>query len=304
MAVRDDCPEQTAPYGSAMNKFKFLIRETVRQWQAHRVPRMGAALSFYTVFSLAPLAIVTLSLVSLAVARNTASTAMVDQVGNLVGSEGADTVKVILSKAADVHAGAWGTMLGFAVLLVGASGVFGELQDSLNEIWDLVPRRHPVFARLKGRAISFAMVLVMSLLMLLSFLFSAGVAMAGTYLHGLSPGLDGAWELGNSGLSLLMTVVLFALIYRVVPDTRILWRDVWAGALIAAVLFVVGKIVLAFYFGRSAIASDYGPAGPLIIILLWVFYSAQIFLFGAEFTRVHAMHYGSRRISGGSPKAA
>lgn len=226
----------------------FLIRETVRQWYAHRVPRMGAALSFYMVFSLAPLVVVTLSLVSLAVARNTASAAMIDQVRALVGNEGADTVSMILSKATDVRTNAWETMLGFGVLLVGASGVFGELQDSMNEIWDVTPRHHPVFALLKERAISFVMVLVMSLLMLLSFLVSAGLAMAGNYLHGLSPGHVGAWGLGNSGVSLLMTAILFALIYRMVPDTRILWRDVWAGALIAAVLFMVGKFVLGFYF--------------------------------------------------------
>ena len=278
-----------------MNTPMFLIRETVRQWNAHRVPRMGAALSFYTVFSLAPLVIVTQSLVSLAVARKTASAAMVNQVRDMVGNEGADTVRMILCKAADVHAGPWETMLGFGVLLVGASGVFSELQNSLNEIWDVGPRHHPVFALLKERATSFVMVLVMSLLLLLSFVLSAGVAMVNNFLHGISPGLSDAWELGNSGVSLFMTVILFALIYRVVPDTRILWRDVWAGALIAAVLFVVGKFVLAFYFGRSAIASNYGPAGPLIIILLWVFYSAQIFFFGAEFTRVYAIHCGSQR---------
>ena len=284
-----------------MNTLIYLIKETVHQWNAHRVPRMGAALSFYTVFSLAPLVIVTLSLFSLAMARSTASAAMVNQVRDIVGNEGADTVRIILSKVADAHTGVWETMLGFGVLLVGASGVFGELQDSLNEIWDVGPRHHPVFAYLKERAISFVMVLVMSLLQLLSFLASAGVAMVNNYLHGLSPGLGDAWEIGNSGVSLLMTAILFALIYRVVPDTRILWRDVWAGALIAAVLFVVGKFVLALYFGRSAIASNYGPAGPLIIILLWVFYSAQIFFFGAEFTRVYALHRGSKRSDIGKP---
>ncbi len=280
----------------------FLIIETLRQWNAHRVPRMGAALSFYTVFSLAPLVIVSQSLVSLAVARKTANSTMVNQVRDMVGNEGADTVRMILCKAADVHAGPWETMLGFGVLLVGASGVFSELQNSLNEIWDVGPRHHPVFALLKERATSFVMVLVMSLLLLLSFLLSAGVAMVNNFLQGISPGLSDAWELGNSGVSLFMTVILFAVIYRVVPDTRILWRDVWAGALIASVLFVVGKFVLAFYFGRSAISSNYGPSGPLIIILLWVFYSAQIFFFGAEFTRVYAIHFGSQRSEIGPPK--
>jgi len=257
---------------------------------------MGAALSFYTAFSLAPLVIITLTLISLAVERNAASAAMVDQVRYVVGNDGADTVRIILSKTADAHASAWEMVLGFGVLLVGASGVFGELQSSLNEIWNVATPNHAVFELLRERAISFVMVLVMSLLMLGSFLVSAGEGLAGTYLHGLSPGLDGAWHLGTSGVSLLLTAGLFALIYRLVPDTRILWRDVWAGAVIAAGLFVLGKWVLGFYLGRSAIASSYGAAGPLVIVLIWVFYSAQIFLFGAEFTRVYAVQRGSRQV--------
>jgi len=281
-----------------MKTFTYLLKETFRLWNANRVPRMGAALSFYTAFSLAPLVIVTLTLVSLAVERNAASAAMVEQVRYAVGNDGADTVRMILSKAADAHAGAWEMVLGFGVLLVGASGVFGELQSSLNEIWNVATPSHPLFELLKERAISFVMVLVMSLLMLGSFLVSAAEGMAGRYLHGLSPGLDGAWQLGTSGVSLLLTAGLFAVIYRLVPDTRILWRDVWAGALIAAGFFVLGKWVLGFYLGRSAIASSYGAAGPLIIVLVWVFYSAQIFLFGAEFTRVYAVHRGSRQFGG------
>jgi len=273
-----------------------LLRETFRLWNANRVPRMGAALSFYTAFSLAPLVIITLTLISLAVERNAASAAMVDQVRYVVGNDGADTVRIILSKTADAHASAWEMVLGFGVLLVGASGVFGELQSSLNEIWNVATPNHAVFELLRERAISFVMVLVMSLLMLGSFLVSAGEGLAGTYLHGLSPGLDGAWHLGTSGVSLLLTAGLFALIYRLVPDTRILWRDVWAGAVIAAGLFVLGKWVLGFYLGRSAIASSYGAAGPLVIVLIWVFYSAQIFLFGAEFTRVYAVQRGSRQV--------
>jgi membrane protein len=184
------------------------------------------------------------------------------------------------------------------VLLVGASGVFGELQDSLNQIWGVASKRHPVFALLKERLFSFAMIFVMTVLMLISFLFSAVLAVAECYLHGLSPDLDGILELGNSTVALFVITFLFALIFRVVPDARITWKDVWPGALIAAVLFVLGKIVLGFYFGRSAIASSYGPAGSLIIVLVWVFYSAQILFFGAEFTRVYALRYGSHRTDG------
>lgn len=278
-----------------MKTFFSLLAESVRQWNAHRVPRMGAALSFYAIFSLAPLAILTLSLVSLAVGRDAARTEMVNQFRSQVGNEGADMVGMILTKTDGAHTSILGTLIGFAVLLVGASGVFGELQDSLNQIWEVSTQRHPFFVMLKERAISYAMVFVMSFLMLVSFLYSAVIAAAGSYLHARFPVLDSSWVLGNSAISLLVSALLFALIYRVVPDARITWGDVWIGALIAAVLFVAGKLVLGFYFGRSAIASSYGAAGSLIIILVWVYYSAQILFFGAEFTRVYALRFGSHR---------
>lgn len=271
-----------------------LLHETFQQWDAQRVPKMGAALSFYTVFSLAPLAILVLSLVSLAVERNAARAEIVGQFRYFVGNEGAEVMEMILTKTAAESVGL-GTLIGFVVLLIGASGVFGELQDSLNQIWGVSSKRHPVFILVKERVFSFAMVFVMGFLMLVSFLFSAAVAAAGGWLHARFPGLDGTWDFGNAVVSLLVIALLFALIYRMVPDTRITWRDVWLGAVIAAVLFEAGKFLLGFYFGRSAIASSYGAAGSLIIIMVWVFYSAQILFFGAAFTRVYAMRYGSRR---------
>ncbi len=264
---------------------------------------MGAALSFYTVFSLAPLVIFLLTLISLAVERNAARVEIVSQFRVFVGKEAADMVEMILTQTAAHTTPGW-TVIGLAVLLVGASGVFGELQDSLNQIWEVSPKRHPVFTLVRERVFSFAMVFVMGFLMLISFLFSAIVAAAGTYLHGLFPALDGLWELGNSVISLLVIALLFALIYRMVPDTSILWKDVWPGSFIAAVLFVLGKFVLGFYFGRSAFASNYGAAAPLIIILVWVYYSAQILFFGAEFTRVCALRYGSRRNNRAASKPA
>ena len=184
---------------------------------------------------------------------------------------------------------------GVVTLLVGASGVFGELQDSLNQIWGASSKRHPVFLLVKERMFSFAMVLIMGILMLISFLFSAAIAAAGGYLHARHPELDGPWELGNSLASLLVIALLFASIYRLVPDASIAWNDVWLGALLAAVLFELGRFILGYYFGRSAIAFSYGAAGSLIIILVWVFYSAQILFFGAEFTRVYALQFGSHR---------
>ena len=282
--------------------FFALLAETYRQWDAHRVPKMGAALSFYTVFSLAPLAILVLSLVSIAVERNAARAEIVGQFRTFVGNEGAEMMQTILTKTAAQNTSVTGTIIGFVVLFVGASGVFGELQSSLNQIWGVTSERHPIFLMLKERAFAFAMVFVMGFIMLVSFLFSAAIAITGSYLHTNFPGLDGPWELGNSAVSLLVIAMLFAFIFRVIPDAIIAWKDVALGSILTAVLFVSGKFVLGFYFGRSAIASSYGAAGSLIIILVWVFYSAQILFFGAEFTRVYATRYGSLRGAQGATK--
>ena len=286
-----------------MKGFTALLGETFLQWSAHRVPRMGAALSFYTVLSLAPLAIFILSMVSLAVERKAARNEIVGQFRAFVGDEGAEMIQIILRNTATGNTSVLGTIIGFAALLIGASGVFGELQDSLNQIWGVSSKRHPVFIFVKQRVFSFAMVFVMGFLMLASFLFSATIAVAGTYLHAQFPELDGPWELINSVISLLVIALLFALIFRVVPDASIAWKDVWLGAVLTAILFVLGKFVLGFYFGRSAIASSYGAAGSLIIILVWVFYSAQILFFGAEFTRAYATRYGSHRKDDGAVTA-
>ncbi len=278
-----------------MKTFLIMLRETFRQWDAHRVPKMGAALSFYTVFSLAPLSILVLSLLSLVVERNAARVEIVGQFRNFVGDQGAEMMELILRQTAAESSGLFQTLTGFGVLLFGASGVFGELQDSLNQIWGASSKRHPVFTLLKERIFSFSMVFVMGFLMLVSLMFSAVIAVAGGRLHARFPGLDGPWAWGNDVVSLLVVALLFAMIFRLVPDVRITWKDVWLGAVIAAVLFELGRFVLGFYFGRSAAASRYGAAGSLIIILVWVYYSAQILFFGAAFTRVYALKHGSHR---------
>lgn len=272
-----------------------MLRETFRQWDAHRVPKMGAALSFYTVFSLAPLSILVLSLLGLVVERNSARAEIVGQFRNFVGNQGAEMMELILRETATKSTGIFGTLTGFVVLLIGASGVFGELQDSLNQIWGVSSKRHPVFTLVKERLFSFGMVFVMGFLMLVSLLFSAAVAVAGSRLHARFPALDAPWAWGNDVISLLVVALLFALIFRLVPDVSITWKDVWIGAMMTAVLFELGRFLLGFYFGRSELASKYGAAGSLIIILVWVYYSAQILFFGAAFTRVYSLSQGSHR---------
>jgi len=279
--------------------FLSLLAETFRRWNADRVPRMGAALSFYTVFSLAPLSILLLTLVGLVVERSAAREEMVAQARGFVGVDGAKMVEMILtSTTMESESSLWLTLLGFAVLLVGASGMFVEIQDSLNQIWEVSSTRHPVFLLLRERALSCVMILVLGVVMVFSFLFSAVTGAAVSYLGGRYPILGGSWDWGVSILSLVAIAMLFALIFRLVPDARIAWKDVWLGAGLTALLFAAGKGLLGFYFGRSALASSYGAAGSLIIILVWVFYSAQIMLFGAEFTHVYAMRHGSHREEG------
>ena len=277
-----------------MKVFLALLAETFHEWRAHKVPKMGAALSFYAVVSLAPLVLIVLSLVSLALERDTARQEIVSQFRAIAGEEEADLVQGILTRTVSPHTGKWGTIVGSIVLVAGALAVFDELQDSLNQIWGVTPRRHPLLALVKERALSMAMVLAMGFLMVFSFLSSAVVAAAGQYLHGKYPLMDGPWELGNSVASLLVIALLFALIFRFVPSASVKWKDVWLGATMTALLFVLGKVVLGFYFGRSAISSSYGAAGSLIIILGWVYYSAQILYFGAAFTHVYSLHYGSQ----------
>jgi membrane protein len=295
----DDPPKKEKPFGVGrlIRAFFGLLVETFQRWNADRVPRMGAALSFYTVFSLAPLSVLMLLLVSMAVGRGAAQEEIVGQVRALVSSEGADLVAMILSATASAEASSspWMTALGIGVLLIGASGMFGELQDSLNQIWGVSSKWHPVLVLIKERAFAFVMILVLACLMFVSFLYSAVSAAVGGYVSERFPGWAGPWEWGTSAVSLLAMAMLFALIFRAVPYTRIYWKDVWLGALLTAFMFLVGKVVLGFYFGRSALAAHYGAAGALIIVLVWVYYSAQILLFGAEFTRVYALRYGSRQ---------
>ncbi len=260
---------------------------------------MGAALAYYAIFSLAPLVILVLSLVSMAFKRDYARERLIAQVADLLGQQGADTVEAILANTSSGDAGIWAAAIGFIALLVGASGVFGELQDSLNQIWEIPEKQGRRWTDvLKDRFLSFAMILVIGFLLLVSLLLSAALAAANKFMDGLLPGAEVLWAAGNFAVSLLVITLLFAMIFRVLPDARITWKDVWLGAVLTALLFVIGKFFLGLYLGHSAVASSYGAAGSLIAILLWVFYAAQILFFGAEFTRVYALHYGSHRSRG------
>jgi membrane protein len=268
-----------------------LLRDSFSAWSAHNAPKMGAALAYYTAFSLAPLLILLLSVVSLFMERDVAARGFVAQVSDLVGADGGKVVQQILDHAGSVRALSWSTVLSFALLLVSASGAFGELQDSLNTIWEVPKQKHPFVTMIKNRLVSLSMVFVLGFFMVSSLLISA-----------LVTGLTGWWvsstskielEVVNTFTSLLIISALFSCLFRWLPDIELTWVDVVPGAIFSAVLFVIGKFLLGWYIAYSAFASSYGAAASFIVILFWVFYSAQILYFGAEFTRAFARRFGS-----------
>lgn len=272
-----------------------LFKETFQQWSHHKAPKMGAALAYYAVLSLAPLVMLALSLMSLLVKRADARTEIVAQFSSLAGRQGGEVVDTILTSAASSQAGVWSAIVGFVVLLIGASGAFGELQDSLNQIWEVKIADRGWVAMIKDRLLSFTMVFVIGFLLLISLVLSAGIAAAAKFLRNYVPASGGVWEVANVVASVLVITILFALIFRILPDTYIAWRDVWIGAALTSVLFTVGKTLIGLYLGKAGVSSSYGAAGSLVIVLLWTYYSSQILFFGAEFTRVFAHRFGTRQ---------
>jgi membrane protein len=271
-----------------------LLRQAIAGYSKDSVPRLGAAMAYYTVFSLAPLLMIAIGIVSLAFGREAAREQILSQLQDLVGSTGAKAIEAMLQNASSPSSGVLATIIGVITLFVGASGVFGELQASLNTIWDVPVREGGGFWRfIKDRFLSVLMVLGTGFLLLVSLILSAGLAAAGSFLLGVLPLPEGVLHLLNFALSFAMITVLFALIYKILPDAPIAWRDVWIGSILTAFLFEVGKLLIGLYIGKANFASSYGAAGSLVVILVWVYYSTQILLFGAEFTEVFAKEYGS-----------
>jgi membrane protein len=270
-----------------------LLVETGTSWLAHKAPRMGAALSYYTAFSLAPLLVLVFSIASLIWTQHGEAAAKItDQFQNLIGPQAGNAVQEILEHAATARTASWGTAISIVILLFSASSAFGELQDSLNEIWEVRAPKQAFFAMIKERALSFSMVLILGFFVLVSLFMSALIAAVSKALTSHFPGL---LDLANNTLSLFIFTGLFATIFRLLPDVPLTWRDVGPGALFSTILFMIGKILLAWYIGRSSTFSTYGAAGSFAIILLWVYYSAQILYLGAEFTRAYTKRYGSHR---------
>ncbi len=279
----------------SLGKVWGLLKQTWQEFNEDKVPRLGAALAYYTLFSLAPLLVIAIAIAGLVFGDEAARGQIVGTIGGLVGQQGAEAIQSMIQNASKPSTGILATIIGFVTLFLGASGVFGELQQTLNTIWEVTPKpTKGIMGMLKTRIFSFTLVLGTGFLLLVSLVISAGLAALGKYMSGLVPGLDFLWQIVNFVVSFGVTTLLFALIYKIVPDAEIEWRDVWVGAAFTALLFSVGRFAIGFYLARSATASAYGAAGSLVILLLWLYYSAQIMFFGAEFTQVYANKYGSR----------
>jgi len=281
-----------------------MSKQTFAAWIDDYAPSMGAALAYYTLFSMAPLLLIAVSIAGLAFGPDAARGEIFAQLNGLIGDEGAAAAQTLLQSLNRPAQGIAGTVIGAATLVVGAASVFGELQNSLDRIWRVPPRRgSSLWTLIRARLVSFGMVLGIGFLLVVSLIASAAIAAFGKrYAHAF-----GGWaliaEALNFAISFAVVTALFAMIYKILPRVRIGWRDVWIGAAVTALLFTIGKSLIGVYLGRSGVASGFGAAGSLIVVILWTYYSAQIFLLGAEFTHVYARACGSHSDAGRQEEA-
>lgn len=274
-----------------------LLRQTVQSWLDDRAPSMGAALAYYTLFSLAPLLLIVISVAGLIFGEDAARGEITLQLRSLMGDAGAGAVQELLVSVRQPAEGSFATAVGLLLLLVGATTVFAELQDSLDRIWR-VPARVPSngwLALLRARLLSFGMILAIGFLLTVSLVVSAALALVGRSVEPLFGGWYVVGAAANAIGGFVLVAAMFALIYKVLPRAHVQWRDVWTGALFTAILFALGKLLIGLYISRFGVSSGFGAASSLVIVLLWVYYSAQVFLFGAEFTWVYAHAFGSRK---------
>jgi membrane protein len=273
-----------------------VLKAAFAGWWNDNVPRMGAALAYYTLFSLAPILIVAIAIAGLAFGREAVRGEIVGQIEGLVGLQGARAVQAMLEGAAKPSSSVPATILGIITFFLGATGAFLELQADLDAIWRVKPKSRGNFLRdlVMQRLISFGLVLGFAFLLLTSLVVSAALAALHTYMGNAFPGVAVLWEALNVIVSLIVITLLFAMIYKVLPDVKLVWSDVWVGALVTAGLFTIGKFLIGLYLGTSAMASSYGAAGSVIVVLVWVYYSSQIILLGAEFTRAYVEQFGPR----------
>ena len=293
----------------------YLLKTTYNEWSRDKVPRMGAALAYYTIFSLAPLLVIAIAIAGFVFGKDAVQGQIMGQIQGLIGPESALAVQTIIQSAHKPVGGTIATVFSVIVLLIGASGVFIEMHDALNDIWKVDRKfKTGVWNLLKTRFVSFGMVLGIGFLLLVSLLLSAALSAAANYISSFIPVPPAFLHALDFAFSFLFIAALMALIFKLLPDASIRWSDVWVGALLTSLLFTIGKFLIGFYVGKSIRMSAYGATGAVVIVLAWVYYSAQILYFGAEFTHVFSQQCGSQstirdksthpQFQGGIPQSA
>lgn len=277
-----------------------LFKKTVTAWMDDYAPSMGAAISYYTVFSIAPLLLIVMAVAGFIWGQEAIQGEVARQLTGLLGPEAAQAVQALVRSTDHPREGALAGGLSLLALLIGATTVFAELQSALDRVWQVQPdgARSGLWALLRTRLLSLGFVLGLGFLLAVSLVISAGLSAFGRWAEGRLPAYEAVLHLGNTTLSLGIATLLFGLMFKLLPRATVAWRDVWIGALVTAVLFEVGKTLIGLYIGKSSITSSFAAAGSLVVLLVWVYYSAQIFLLGAEFTWVFAHEHGSRRRQG------
>jgi membrane protein len=272
-----------------------MLKQTVLSFINDEALSRGAAIAFYTVTSIAPVLLIVIAIAGLAFGRDAAENAITEQLSGLMGQQTAEVLQTAVRSASNTSSGVIATIIGVITLIVTASGVFGEMQTALNAIWKAKPKGTTVSRLIRARAASLGLVAVLGFLLMVSLVVSTMLTAFGNYLDSILPFGKVILTVLNVVVSLVLISFLFAAIYKVLPDRDLTWRDVAIGAVVTAVLFTVGKSLISWYIGSSAVASSFGAAGALIVLLLWVYYSAQIFLLGAEFTKVYVDHRGEKQ---------
>jgi membrane protein len=279
-----------------MHEAWMLLRNTAIEWWNDNTFRLAASLAFYTIFSIAPVLLIAVGSASLFFSRETAVHRVAEEMRRLVGEEGASALRQVLESSAGLGQGAWAITIGIATLILGASVVFAELQSALNQVWGVKSevRRGLILDLVLDRLRSFSIALGVGFLLLVSLVLSAALSGLQDYLTNWMPSFPWLWQAGNIVISFFVVAVLFAMIYKFLPDVQIEWRDVWIGAVVTSFLFNGGKYLISIYLGRAAIGSAFGAAGSFAVLLVWIYYSALISFFGAEFTQVYARRHGRR----------
>ena len=274
-----------------------LVKATFSSWLDDYAPSMGAALAYYTMFSIAPLLLIVISTAGLIFGEEAVRGEIFGQLRGLMGDEGARAVQSLLESVSSPEEGKAGTIIGTVLLLIGATTVLSELQDAFDRIWHVPPKDKEggVWGVLRSRLLSFGMILGIGFLMMVSLVFSAALAALGKWWGPFFSDLEIIVGAVNFVFSFALATTVFAMLYKFMPRVTIHWRDVWAGTAVTALLFTIGKSLIGLYIGKSAVSSGFGAAGSLVVVLVWVYYSAQIFLLGAEFTKVYSQAHGSRK---------